>query len=44
MARRFSIALAVLFIVAGAYSIGAPDINRGWSVAGFEWNSVHVQR
>jgi hypothetical protein len=42
MARRVFIALAVLFIVAGAYSIGTPgtpDGNRGWNIAGFEWNS-----
>ncbi len=34
--------LAVLLIVAGAYSAGTPDVNRGWNVAGFEWNS-HYQ-
>jgi hypothetical protein len=36
--------LALLLIVAGAYSIGSPgtpDGNRGWNVAGFEWNSHH---
>lgn len=34
--------LALLLIVAGAYSIGSPstpDVNRGWNVAGFEWTS-----
>ncbi|WP_269112290.1 hypothetical protein [Lentzea aerocolonigenes] len=43
MVRRALFALAgIALIVAGAYSV--PDINRGWSVAGFEWTSVNDQR
>ncbi|MEV6240308.1 hypothetical protein [Lentzea sp. NPDC051838] len=43
MVRKALLALAgVALIVAGAYSV--PDLNRGWSVAGFEWNTVNDQR
>ncbi|MET9631414.1 hypothetical protein ABZX92_28525 [Lentzea sp. NPDC006480] len=43
MVRKALFALAgIALLVAGVCSV--PDGNRGWSVAGFEWNSVNVQR